>query len=82
MAAAVPLSDAGNHTPATKEGVPHSSRLQREAIVCPLNMTQKLPAVGPAVLVRNPIATLLWLGTLSLYIVLGRCSFLAMNHKV
>ena len=48
MAAAVPLSEAGNQTPAIYEGVPHSSRLERDAIVCPLNITQKLPAVGPA----------------------------------
>ena len=48
MAAAVPLSDAGNHIPATNEGVPHSNRLQIEAIVCPVSNTQKLPTVRPA----------------------------------
>ena len=33
VAAAVPLSDDGNHIPATKDGVPHSRRLLNDAIV-------------------------------------------------
>ena len=37
----MPLSEEGNQIPATKEGLPQRSRLERDVIVWPVSSSQK-----------------------------------------